>query len=159
MTVTDDILTKEVNMPDTKESRNKALVLKAIETLFNERDYAAAERFWSAEYIQHSAYIEPGRDGLFNFVKSSPPTLKYEPGVIAADGDFVIIHGRISGTGRPANWIAADIVHIKDGTIVEHWDVLQDEATKEQSKSGNPMFGDTFPEAHVSTGRQRRGGN
>jgi len=33
---------------------------------------------------------------------------------------------------------------IKDGILVEHWDVLQDEATKEQSKSGLPMFGDTF---------------
>ena len=142
-------------MPDTKESRNKALVLKAIETLFNKRDYAAAERFWSAECIQHSAYIEPGRDGLFNFVRSSPPMLKYEPAVIAADGDFVIIHGRISGTGRPANWIAADIVRIKDGTIVEHWDVLQDEATKEQSKSGNPMFGDTFPQNAVAPVRQK----
>jgi predicted SnoaL-like aldol condensation-catalyzing enzyme len=85
--------------------------------------------------------------------------LKYEPGVIAADGDFVITHGRFSGLGRPANWIAADIVRIRDGILVEHWDVLQDEATQEQSKSGNPMFGDTFPEAHVSTGRQERGGN
>jgi len=132
-------------MPDTKESRNKALVLKAFDALFNRRDYAAAERYWSAEYIQHSPHIEPGRDGLFNLIKSSPPTLKYEPGAIAADGDFVIVHGRFSGLGRAANWIAADILRIKDGIPVEHWDVLQDEAAREQSKSGNPMFGDTFP--------------
>jgi predicted SnoaL-like aldol condensation-catalyzing enzyme len=115
----DDIVTKEVNMSDTKETRNKALVLKAFDALFNKRDYAAAERFWSAQYIQHSAHIEPGRDGLFNLIKNAPPTLKYEPGVIAADGDFVIIHGRFSGMGRPANWIAADIVRIKDGILVE----------------------------------------
>jgi predicted SnoaL-like aldol condensation-catalyzing enzyme len=145
MTVAADFVTKEVNMPDTKESRNKALVLKAFDALFNRRDYAAAERYWSAEYIQHSAHIEPGRDGLFNLIKSSPPTLKYEPGAIAADGDFVIVHGRFSGLGRAANWIAADILRIKDGILVEHWDVLQDEAAREQSKSGNPMFGDTFP--------------
>ena len=159
MTVAADFVTKEVNMPDTKESRNKALVLKAFDALFNRRDYAAAERYWSAEYIQHSAHIEPGRDGLFNLIKSSPPTLKYEPGAIAADGDFVIVHGRFSGMGRAANWIAADVVRIKDGILVEHWDVLQDEATQEQSKSGNPMFGDTFPQAHVLTDRQGRGGN
>ena len=113
----------------TTQERNKALVLEAFHTLFNKRDYAAAERFWSADYIQHSAHIEPGRDGLFNLIKSAPPTLKYEPGVIVADGDFVIIHGRFSGMGRPANWIAADIVRIEDGVLVEHWDVLQDEAT------------------------------
>ena len=98
----------------------------------------------SLEYIQHSAHIEPGREGLFNLVKSLPPTLKYEPGTIVADGDFVIVHGRFSGF-QPVNWIAADILRIKDGILVEHWDVIQDEATQEQSKSGNPMFGNSFP--------------
>src|SRR5260221_8946432 len=142
-------------MSQTKQEKNKTLVLEAFDTLFNRRDYATAEHYWSPDYIQHSAHIQPGRDGLFNLIKSIPPTLKYEPGVIAAHGDFVIIHGRFSGLGRPANWIAADIVRIKDGILVEHWDVLQDEATKEQSKSGNPMFGDSFPEAHVSTGSQK----
>jgi hypothetical protein len=92
------------------------------------------------------AHIEPGRDGLFNLIKSIPPTLRYEPGVSVAEGDFVIIHGRFSGFGLPVNWIAADIIRMKDGILVEHWDVIQDEATKEQSKSGNPMFGDTFPD-------------
>ncbi len=136
-------------MPDTKESRNKALVLKAFDALFNERDYAQAEQYWSPHYIQHSAHIAPGRDGLFNLIKSLPPTLKYEPGTIVADGDFVIVHGRFSGTGLPASWITADILRIKDGIFIEHWDVIQDEATKEQSKSGNPMFGDTFPTDRV----------
>jgi predicted SnoaL-like aldol condensation-catalyzing enzyme len=43
------------------------------------------------------------------------------------------------------NWIAADIVRIKDGVLAEHWDVIEDEATRESSKSGLPMFGNTFP--------------
>ena len=81
------------------ESKNKALVLEAFDTLFNKRDYAAAERFWSPDYIQHSAHIAPGREGLFNLVKSLPATLKYEPGTIVAEGDFVIVHGRFSGFG------------------------------------------------------------
>jgi len=127
------------------EEKNKALVLKAFDTLFNKRDYAAAERYWSPEYVQHSAHIERGRDGLFNLVKSVPPTLKYEPGTIVAEGDFVIVHGRFSGIGLPVNWIAADILRIEDGILVEHWDVIQDEATEEQSKSGAPMFGNSFP--------------
>ena len=132
-------------MSQTKQERNKALVLEAFDTLFNKRDYLAAERFWSPNYIQHSAHIAPGREGLFNLVKGIPPTLRYEPGVIVAEGDLVMIHGRFSGFGAPVNWIAADILRIKDGVLVEHWDVIQDEATREQSKSGNPMFGDTFP--------------
>ena len=132
-------------MNQTMEEKNKALVLEAFDTLFNKRDYAAAGRYWSPKYIQHSAHIEPGRDGLFNLIKSIPPTLKYEPGVILAEGDLVIVHGRFSGFGAPVNWIAADILRIKDGILIEHWDVIQDEATREQSKSGNPMFGNTFP--------------
>jgi predicted SnoaL-like aldol condensation-catalyzing enzyme len=132
-------------MSQTTQERNKALVLEAFDTLFNKRDYEAAGRYWSPEYIQHSAHIAPGRSGLFNLIKSMPRALKYEPGVILADGNFVIVHGRFSGFGAPVNWIAADILRIEDGILVEHWDVIQDEATEEQSKSGRPMFGDSFP--------------
>ena len=132
-------------MSQTTQEKNTALVLEAFDTLFNRRDYAVAERFLSPGYIQHSAHIAPGREGLFNLVRSLPPTLKYEPGVIVADGDFVIVHGRFSEFGAPVNWIAADILRIADGVLVEHWDVIQDEATREHSRSGRPMFGDSFP--------------
>src|ERR1700744_4559395 len=132
-------------MSRTKQEKNKTLVLEAFDTLFNKRDYLAAERFWSPDYIQHSAHIEPGRNGLFNLIKGLPRTLKYGPGVIVAEGDFVIVHGRFSDFGLPVNWIAADIIRIEDGILAEHWDVIQDEATLESSKSGKPMFGDTFP--------------
>ena len=132
-------------MSNSDAEKNKAIVLKAFDTLFNKRDYSAAESFWSPNYIQHSAHIEPGRDGLFNLIKAAPTSLRYEPGVILAGGDYVIVHGRFSNIGLPVNWIAADVVRLKDGILVEHWDVIQDEATEQQSKSGNPMFGDSFP--------------
>jgi predicted SnoaL-like aldol condensation-catalyzing enzyme len=128
----------------TMEEKNKALVLEAFNTLFNKRDYEAAARYWSPNYVQHSAHIEPGREGLFNLIKASPASLKYESGVILAEGAFVIVHGRFSGTGLPRNWIAADIVRIADGMLAEHWDILQDEAARTESKSGLPMFGDSF---------------
>ena len=108
-------------MNNSKAESNKAIVLEAFETLFNKRDYAAAERFWSPNYIQHSAHIEPGRDGLFNLIKSTPPTLKYEPGIIVAEGDFVIIHGRFSDIGLAM--IATDIIRMKDEVLLEHWDI------------------------------------
>lgn len=131
--------------PDANiESKNKALVLEAFDTLFNKRDYKQAEKFWSRNYLQHSAHIAPGREGLFNLIKSSPTSLKYEPGLIVADGDIVMIHGRFSGMDRPAARIAVDLLRIADGVLTEHWDVLQDEATRESSKSGLPMFGKKF---------------
>lgn len=129
----------------TTPEQNKALVLEAFDTLFNQRDYAAAERFWSPHYIQHSAHIEPGREGLFHLVRGLPLTLRYEPGLIVAEGEWVIVHGRFSKFGLPQSWIAADILRIRDGILVEHWDVIQDEATEEQSKSKAPMFGASFP--------------
>ena len=132
-------------MTESKEARNKALVLKAFDTLFNKRDYKAAESFWSPKYIQHSAHIQPGREGLMNLIKSVPPTFKYEAGTIVADGDFVIVHGRFSGMGRPRNWIAADVVRIENGVLAEHWDVIEDEVRQSDSRSGLPMFGNSFP--------------
>jgi predicted SnoaL-like aldol condensation-catalyzing enzyme len=132
-------------MPKTTPEQNKAIVLEAFDTLFNKHDYAAAERFWSPKYIQHSAHIAPGREGLFNLVRSAPITLRYENQLIVAEGDYVIAHGRFSGNGRSAAWIAADVVRFKDGLLKEHWDVLQDEATQGESVSGLPMFGDRFP--------------
>lgn len=119
-------------MSPTIPGKNKALVLEAFDTLFNQRDYSAARRFWSPDYVQHSAHIGPGREGLFRLVESLPPTLRYEPGTILADREFVIVHGRYSGFGQPRNWIVADIVRIADGVLAEHWDVIQDEATQQQ---------------------------
>jgi predicted SnoaL-like aldol condensation-catalyzing enzyme len=127
------------------ESKNKALVLEAFDTLFNKRDYAEAEKFWSPNYIQHSAHIAPGREGLFELVRAAPDNLHYENGLIAAEGDYVLLHGRFSGIGLPVNWIVVDIVRVENGKLAEHWDVIQDEATRESSKSGLPMFGSEFP--------------
>ena len=133
-------------MTKTTPEQNKALVLEAFNTLFNKRDYGAAARFWSDTYIQHSAHIEPGRDGLFNLIRNAPDILRYEHQLIVAEGDYVIVHGRFSGHGPPVAWVAADIVRIENGRLAEHWDVLQDEARKAESKSGLPMFGDKFAE-------------
>lgn len=132
-------------MTDSQARRNKAIVLEAFDTLFNRHDLGAAEKFWAPDYIQHSAFIPPGREGLFSLARSLPPGARYENHVILAEGDFVITHGRFTGSGSPANLIAADIIRMKDGILVEHWDVLQDEVTQADSKSGHPMFGDAFP--------------
>ena len=59
-------------MTKTTPEENKALVLQAFDTLFNKRDYEAAARFWSESYIQHSAHIAPGREGLFDLIRSAP---------------------------------------------------------------------------------------
>ena len=129
------------------EDTNRALVIEAFDTLFNRRDYAGAEAFWSPDYIQHSAHIAPGRTGLFDLVKSLPAELRYEHQLVVANGDHVVLHGRFSNHGEPVNWVVADIVRIADGKLAEHWDVIQDEVDETQSRSGLPMFADAFPPA------------
>ena len=133
-------------MTATLESQNKATVLEAFDTLFNRHDYAAAEKFWSPNYIQHSAHIPPGREGLFALVKSMPTGFRWEHGPAVAEGDLVFLQGRFSGTGQPRALITIDIVRLEDGVLAEHWDVWQDEVSAKESKSGLPMFGEKFPD-------------
>jgi predicted SnoaL-like aldol condensation-catalyzing enzyme len=131
-------------MPQTRQEKNKALVLEGLDVLFNKRDFAGAEKYWSPNYIQHSAHIAPGRDGLFNLVKSLPAGSTWEHGIMMAEGDHVMIHSRYSNPDGSAI-VVVDILRIEDGIFEEHWDVIQPEATKEESKSKLPMFGDRFP--------------
>jgi predicted SnoaL-like aldol condensation-catalyzing enzyme len=107
------------------------------------RDYAAAKKFRTDNYIQHSAHIPP--QGLFDLVRSAPPPMRYENSRIMAEDNFLMLHGRFTNVGQPAAWIIADIVRLENGRLAEHWDVIQAEVTKPASKSGLPMFGDAFP--------------
>ena len=91
-------------MSEFTPQRNKAFVLEAFETLFNKKDFVAAEKFWSSNYIQHSAHIPPGRDGLFGLIKSVPPEMKYENSLIMAEGDMLMLHGRFLVCPRTGSW-------------------------------------------------------
>ena len=106
-------------MSKSTAAKNKAIVLKAFDTLFNKRDYAAAEKLWSPNYIQHSAHIPPGREGLFELVKRGPDTMHYENKLTMAQGDFVMLHGRFSGLGPSIpNWIVVvNVVRVENGCL------------------------------------------
>ena len=125
-------------------NETKAMVLKAFETLFNRRDYARAAEFWSESYIQHSAHIPPGRDGLFGLVRAMPPSLRYENHLILAEEENVMLHGRFTGHGTARPWLAADRLRLENGLLAEHWDVLADEPTNAESISGLPAIGTSF---------------
>ena len=118
---------------------NKALVQKAMTELFVKRDAGAVDRYWGADYIQHNPTIANGSGELPGIVKSLPAGFKYEPGMITAQGDIVMIHGRYTGwSAHPL--VVVDIFRVKGGKLVEHWDVVQDEVAADKTKSGNPMF-------------------
>jgi predicted SnoaL-like aldol condensation-catalyzing enzyme len=131
-------------MSQTLQEKNKALLLEGFDVLFNKRNFVIAEKYWSPNYIQHSSHIEPGRDGLFNLVKSLRAGSKWEHSIMIAEGDYVMIHSRYSNREGSAI-VVVDIMRIQDGVFEEHWDVIQPEAGREESKSKPPMFGDSFP--------------
>ena len=131
-------------MAPLSPGQNKAIVLEAFHTLFNLKDVESAKRYWSPHYVQHSAHVPPGRDGLFSVIKAAPE-LRYEHQLAVAEGDYVMLHGRFSNIGQAANWVVVDICRLEDGVLVEHWDVIQDEVSQAASAGGHPMFGDRFP--------------
>ena len=45
----------------------------------------------------------------------------------------------------PTSSPVATALRVVEGILVEHWDVVEDEASQAESKSGRPMFGDRFP--------------
>ncbi|WGS47314.1 nuclear transport factor 2 family protein (plasmid) [Burkholderia sp. JSH-S8] len=125
------------------EEKNTALVLEALDTLFNRKDFERAAQFWSDAYVQHSRHVPAGREGLFGLVRAMGD-VRFEYDMVAANGDFVWVHSRYTSSASPAPLIALDILRIEGGKLVEHWDVLQEEATRSESAGGHPMFGDTF---------------
>jgi predicted SnoaL-like aldol condensation-catalyzing enzyme len=142
----DSIPVQEEVMQQVSPSANKAIVIEAFETLFNRRDTEKAKRFWSPDYVQHSALVPAGRDGLFSTIENAPE-MRYEHQLAVAEGDFVMIHGRFSHIGQAASWVVVDICRLQDGVLVEHWDVIQDEVGQAASAGGHPMFGTAFPPA------------
>jgi predicted SnoaL-like aldol condensation-catalyzing enzyme len=118
---------------------NKKLILTAITEVFVKRDIGAFDRYFSENYIQHNPQIPNGTAFLKQFVPTLSKGFKYEPGVITENENIVMIHGRYEDWNGK-NLIAVDIFRIRNGKIVEHWDVMQEEITPDKTANGNAMF-------------------
>jgi predicted SnoaL-like aldol condensation-catalyzing enzyme len=128
-----------ISVIDDTVAKNKAIVLAALTGAFTEHDLSVFDRYWAKDYIQHNTFIPPFREGLRNLAAQLPPDSTYEPGMIIAEGEYVVIHGRYSGA-QSVPQVVVDIFRLENGLLVEHWDVLQDEVPPRQTKSGNAQF-------------------
>lgn len=126
-------------MNDPITAANKALAIEAITGTFINRDASVPGRLFSPEYKQHNPTIPNGSAAIPDVIRALPPDFKYEMGLVVAEGDYVMIHGRYTGWA-PKPVVAVDIFRVADGKLVEHWDVLQEEVPAEKTASGNPMF-------------------
>lgn len=133
---------------DDRPQRNRALVLDAMKSLFQHHDASAVERLYADDYIQHNPHIAQGRDALRLIAETLQPSVRYEPGLIVAEGDLVAIHGRIVGWSD-APQVVVDIFRVEGGKLAEHWDVMQDEVPAAFGAAGLPMF-----DPHEATGSQ-----
>jgi predicted SnoaL-like aldol condensation-catalyzing enzyme len=128
-------MSTSMNNRSATEAANKALVLKALTELFDDQDVSALDRYFTDSFIQHSPGVPDGLDPVRGVFAAS--TLHHQVGMVAADGDIVMVHRRIEGVG-PKPVVGVDIYRIEDGRIAEHWDVLQEEVSP--TVSGHPMF-------------------
>lgn len=118
---------------------NKDLVRAAMNELFVERDLTALERYWDPSYLQHNPRMPNGLDFFKKMIPSLPPGFKYESGLVVEDGEFVMAHGRYTGW-TDKTMIAVDIFRVRNGKLLEHWDVIQEEVPAGKTTTGNPMF-------------------
>lgn len=118
---------------------NKQIVLKVLKGAFVERDTTIVDRYFSPGYIQHNPAIPDGPKAIADLIPKLSKDLSYEAGMIVAEGDLVMVHGRYVGWG-PKPMVAVDVFRVKDGKVTEHWDVLQEEVPASATASGNPMF-------------------
>lgn len=124
---------------DDRTAANKAIAIEAITRVFINRDASAPGELFHADYRQHNPAIPNGNAALPGLIAALPADFRYEMGMVAAEGDLVMIHGRYTGWA-PRPMVAVDIFRIADGKLAEHWDVMQEEVPAAQSVSGNAMF-------------------
>ena len=117
---------------------NKEIVIKAMDELFHQRDISAIERYWEESYLQHNPSMINGHEGLRNILDIVDKGFTWRPGIIVEQGDIVITHSQAHGWG-PVPVIVVDIFKLRDGKIVEHWDVVQEEVPASKTASGNAM--------------------
>jgi|SRR5882757_8617949 len=118
---------------------NKQFVLTAITDVFVKRDITAFDKYFDSNYKQHNPQIPNGIAPLKQMIPNLPVNFKYEPGIVAENGEYVMIHGRYEGWGEKP-MIAVDIFKVTNGKISEHWDVMQEEITADKTANGNAMF-------------------
>jgi predicted SnoaL-like aldol condensation-catalyzing enzyme len=121
---------------------NKEIALLVLKKSFIDQDPTVVDQYFGANYKQHNPRIADGPAAIARLIPTLT-ALTYEPGMAVAEGDLVMVHGRYTGWG-PKPMVAVDIFRLKDGKVVEHWDVLQEDVSAADTASGNAMF--TKPE-------------
>ena len=144
---------------DPRLAANKRLVYNFWREVFEAGHMDLAEKYMAESYIQHNPNIPTGRAAFVDFFSKNVALQPIESRIqaplvaIIAEGDMVATHSHLILEPSQPGQALADFFRMDNGKVVEHWDVIQDEATEAESKSGLPMFGEKFGE-RASTAKQ-----
>ena len=124
-----------------QEEANRALVLKSYDTFFNRHEVDAAAKVVANDYKQHNPTVPDGKEPFVSYYREF---FKQTPGSrvrivrSAVDGDIVWLHVHSVNDAKDRGEAVLDIFRVKDGKIVEHWDIIQ--AVPETAENDNTMF-------------------
>ena len=135
------------NSEEMLEEQNKAIVLRVYDEAFGQGRTEVINELISEDYIQHNPMVPNGPEGLIGYIemlKSMDPAPVLTVKHILADGDLVAVHWHSSTTpnNESTGQAGFDLYRLDNGTIVEHWDAIQDVPAK--TASGNSMFSDLY---------------
>ena len=121
--------------------QNRELITAFVDVFYAQKDVRKAFMDFVAEnYIQHNPSIIDGREAAIDMLipKFTKPTAHFSIKKIMVDGDLAVVHlhGKILEDNPGV--AVADFYRIKDGKIVEHWDVVQ--PYPKDSVNPHPMF-------------------
>lgn len=119
---------------------NKKVVVDFYQQMFGDKDITTVDRYIVADYIQHNPTVADGAEAFKEAAKEwfkGAPKTKVDIQHIAAEDDLVFIHIKNSNPDGSLK-STIDIFRLKDGKIVEHWDVHQN--VPEEAANDHPMF-------------------
>ncbi|EOV8839689.1 nuclear transport factor 2 family protein [Cronobacter dublinensis] len=122
------------------EEANRQRVITFYDRFFNQHDTAAADVV-ADDYRQHNPEVPDGKAPFVNYFSGffrDNPQSRAKVIRSAADGDLVWLQVHSTNGSHDRGQAVLDIFRVKDGKIVEHWDIIQD--VPEKAANANTMF-------------------
>lgn len=127
--------------PTATAQANKKLVKDFWNGVFNQKDTHYIDTSVGEKYIQHNPGFKDGKtefkSAIIGYLEEFPQSSAEIKRIVAED-DYVFIHNHVKINPADAGQAAVDIFRVKDGKIIEHWDVLQNVPPK--AENSNTMF-------------------
>jgi predicted SnoaL-like aldol condensation-catalyzing enzyme len=118
------------------------IAIEFLDLAFNQKKVdEAVNKYLAAPYTQHNPQVPDGVEGarvaLSGFMQAVPG-YRYDFKRVLVDGDFVVVHSRVTTGPADRGSALVDIFRVADGKLVEHWDVQQ--VVPETAANTNTMF-------------------